>query len=284
MYEKKLCLATGDDFIVNEKEQLVLFKKAGFDGFFTSWNRRKNIKALSDFAKELGLYFQSVHAPFGGCADLWEDDEEEVKKAMKDITDCIHDCSDSGVPIMVSHTYIGFDYTDTPNEKGLERYGKLIDEAEKYGIKIAFENTEGEEFLEALLKNFGGRKNVGFCLDTGHEMCYNRSKDLLAKYGENLIATHINDNLGITDSNGVITWRDDLHLLPFDGICDWDNFAKRIVKCGYNGPLTFELNKTSKPDRHDNDKYTFMPTEQYIAEVYARACKVAQAVLKYENT
>jgi len=45
--------------------------------------------------------------------------------------------------------------------------------------------------------------------------------------------------------------------------------------CGYDDILTFELNKVSKPNRHENDKYTKMTIEEYIAECYVRACRVA---------
>lgn len=106
-------------------------------------------------------------------------------------------------------------------------------------------------------------------------MCYNHSKDLLGLYGDKLFGTHINDNLGIRDFNGKTTWHDDLHLLPFDGMADWQYNVDRLKKCGYKGILTFELNNDSKPNRHENDKYAKMPIEEYIAEAYARACKIA---------
>lgn len=109
-------------------------------------------------------------------------------------------------------------------------------------------------------------------------MCYNRSKDMLALYGDRLSATHINDNLGIKDYNGAITFKDDLHLLPFDGVKDWGELTKRIQMCGYDGELTFELNLVSKPDRHENDIYGEMPFERYLTEAYKRACRVAALV------
>jgi sugar phosphate isomerase/epimerase len=90
-----------------------------------------------------------------------------------------------------------------------------------------------------------------------------------------LIATHINDNLGVKDFFGVITWIDDLHLLPFDGVKDWADAVDRMNACGYQGELTFELNLASKPDRHENDSYAQMPFVLYLAEAYKRACRVA---------
>ena len=107
--------------------------------------------------------------------------------------------------------------------------------------------------------------------------------DLVAKYGDKLIATHLNDNLGIKDENGRIFWHDDLHLLPYDGMADWKEFAHRLNKCGYDDILTFELNNKSKPNRHENDKDWNMPIEEYIAECYVRACRFANALMKKAN-
>ena len=106
---------------------------------------------------------------------------------------------------------------------------------------------------------------------------------MLAKYGDRLIATHINDNLGISKYDGEIYWTDDLHLLPFDGVADWQNVTERISRCGYDGILTFELIRLSKRERHENDKYMKMPLDEYLAEAYARACRVATLKLKADK-
>lgn len=41
---------------------------------------------------------------------------------------------------------------------------------------------------------------------------------LYRETADRLIATHLNDNYGVSDYGGVITPTDDHHLLPFDGI------------------------------------------------------------------
>lgn len=275
MYKHLLGMNASESFGGSIEEQICMMREIGFEAFFTHWEREYPIDKWAKLSRELGMVYQSLHAPFGGVTDIWHADGENAEKAVKDITDCIRCCSENEIGIMVSHCYIGFDGRVEITEKGLERYGRLIDEAERLGVKIAFENTEGEEYLEAIMDNFGSSKAVGFCLDTGHEMCYNYGKNLLSKWGDKLIATHINDNLGIRDYNGKIFWHDDLHLLPFDGIRDWDVLAGRFKECGYNGILTFEMNKTSKPGRHENDKYERMPLWEYITEVYIRACRFA---------
>ncbi len=275
MYRQLMAMNTSESYGAPIEDQIRLLKKTGFEGFFTPWKKEYPINQWADLAKELGMIYQSIHAPFGGVADLWREDNEKADIAENELIDCIHSCSENGVGLMVSHCYIGFDGIVNITPEGLSRYGRIIEEAERSGVNIAFENTEGEEYLAAILENFGDRKNVGFCLDTGHELCYNFGKDLLSLYGDKLIATHINDNLGIKDYGGKIFWHDDLHLLPFDGIRDWDELAARFGRCDYKGILTFELCKQSKPYRHENDKYERMPLAEYFSECYARACRFA---------
>ncbi|MBQ6421208.1 MAG: sugar phosphate isomerase/epimerase [Clostridia bacterium] len=272
----KLCIAANEQFGVPLNDQAALIADAGFDAVFYGWSPALHEHIRS--ARQAGLEVQSVHAPFGGCADLWLEDGEKGERALEELLMCAADCAKHEVGLMVSHAFIGFDKPLKPDEKarlrGLTRYGKLVAQAARLGVTVAFENTEGDAYLDLLLRTFGEEKNVGFCLDTGHEMCYNGSRDLLAVYGQYLIATHLNDNLGVKAKDGRITWHDDLHLLPFDGIADWEQIARRLKKTGFTGPLTFELNTRSKPNRHENDAYAAMPIEQYLAAAYMRACKV----------
>lgn len=273
MWKQKLCIALGDQFRMDYEEQFKLIKKVGFDGFFVEWNDKMNIEKLRKQADENGLIFQSVHAPYYKSADMWTKGEK-ADIAVNELLDCLHACEKVGVPIMVCHAFIGFE-DHSPNENGVENFGIIVKEAGKCGVKIAFENTEGEEYLAYLMDAFKDNENVGFCWDTGHEMCYNHSKDMMSLYGDRILCTHLNDNLGIKDFDGNITWIDDLHLLPFDGIADWTDIAKRLNKHNFNDILTFELNLNSKPDRHENDVYSNMEVEQYLTQAYIRACRVA---------
>lgn len=272
MYKTKLCLGTSGQFGISVEEQIRLFKKTGFEGFFSGWDN--DLKKYRKVADEEGLIFQSVHAPFGNAAKMWNDDEN-AKQAIDELVRCVRDCAEVNVPILIVHPFIGFEKNNVPTQEGIENFGIVVEEAKRDNVKIAFENVEGEEYLKALMDAFATYENVGFCWDTGHEQCYNRGKDMLSLYGDRLIATHINDNLGVSDFDGKIFWTDDLHLLPFDGIIDWKRAVERLNNCGYNDILTFELNKFGKPNRHENDKYAKMTIEEYIAECYIRACKVA---------
>lgn len=284
MYKKRLCLALTDTPPFSYEQQLELFKQAGFDGFFPCISPKLDLDFLVKKAKETDMFFQSIHAAFGRAADMWKDDEEKAKIAMQELYSAIDDCTRCNAPILVVHPYIGFEKTYKPTEAGLIRYEKIVRYAEKSNVRIAFENVEGEAYLNALMERFSGSSAVGFCWDSGHELCYNRSKDMLALYGDRLFCTHLNDNLGVKAYDGTITWTDDLHLLPFDGVNDWEGIAARLHKHRFTGDLTFELNLSSKPNRHENDVYRSMPFEVYLAEAYKRACRVAALLEKAQNT
>lgn len=282
MWKQKLCLNCAKSFPLPISEQLRLYKKIGFDGVFFAWSQGDPIDEWKAVADEIGLEIQSIHAPFGKIDALWRDDEEKANAALQEQIECVRACREINVPIMVAHVFIGFK-DHTPTEIGLKRFEILVDEASKCGVKIAFENTEGEEYLAALMEHFKGNDTVGFCWDTGHEMCYNHSQDMLSLYGNRLIATHINDNLGIRDFEGNITYIDDLHLLPFDGIADWDDIAHRLDREGFNDIMTFELNRASKPDRLENVVYDRMTFELWVTEAFKRACRVAAKRKQYRK-
>lgn len=274
MWKTKLCLCVSNQYGIDVKEQIKLFKKVGFDGFFAEWSKDRDIKAIKEYGDSLGMIFQSIHAPFEKMDSMWHEDTG-TQSAIEELIDCATDCSENNIPIMVCHAFIGFERHE-PTPQGIENFKKVVEFAAEHSVKIAFENTEGDEYLAALMEAFKDCENVGFCWDTGHEMCYNRSNDMMALYGDRILCTHLNDNLGIRDFDGKITYIDDLHLLPFDGIADWDNIVHRLNCHGFNDILTFELNTLSKPERHENDKYADMPIERYVTEAYVRACRVAE--------
>ena len=73
---------------------------------------------------------------------------------------------------------------------------------------------------------------------------------------------------------------DDLHLLPFDGIADWEDIAKRLLTHGFTGPLTFEVKQVDKRAGQYHYFYGQLPYEAYLAEHYKRACRFAVLLQK----
>ena len=269
-----LCLNTSLAYDISLTEQVRMLKDTGFNGFFTPWNPDKfTLGEMRSLADSIGMLYQSVHGPTKGVADIWEPGAIG-DAALRQLLLCAEDCGRNGVPIMVSHTYRTFVYRE-PSREGLDRYRRLADACGENGVMLALENTEGKYQLRALMDAMGNHEAVGFCWDCGHEMCYDHGEDVLGQYGEHLLCTHLNDNLGVRDFDGVIGALDDLHLLPFDGIGDWENIVHRLNDWHYDGPLTFELKKVNHPSRHETDGYVLMTMERFFAEAYMRACRVA---------
>lgn len=246
-------------------EVLDIIKEAGFEAVSPQWT--EDVCEVIERAKELGFEIQSLHGPYAWSVGMWRDDPEKREHGKAELIEALTVCRKYDIPVMVTHIWLGFDYTFGETKYGLKNYGEVIDVAREYGVKIAFENTEGDEYLDALFDFFKDDDTVGFCWDSGHENCYNRC-DLLGKYGDRLIMTHLNDNMGMTGEK--IFWTDDLHMLPFDGTVDWEDAVSRLKKAKKQDIINFEL---KFGDRYKNTSY-----EEYFKEAYKRAKKITEKI------
>ena len=252
---------------------IALLKAAGFSAVSPVWGQ--DLEEIAGCARACGMTVQSLHAPPKGMAKLWEPDAPDSAPLQHAMLESLEACARFEIPILVVHGWQGHGYVfpDTPLD--FRFWDRLVSRARALGVCIAFENLEGEEYLAALMARYRDQAHVVFCWDSGHEMCYNYSEDMLAMFGDRLIMTHLNDNLGISRFDGKTFWTDDLHLLPYDGIADWDYNVQRLKKAQPMPILNFELGINSKPNRHENDLYGKMTLEEYFTEAYKRACKIA---------
>ena len=268
MYKQKLCLGIIEGFEMTYAEQVRLMNKVGFEAFFIDdCNRHAPVAELVALSKELGMEIPSYHAPFNKSDDLWNPDEiGEIGK--RELLECVELCSRFEIPVMVTHAFIGYEDDFVSVEAGIERYGEVAKRASELGVRLALENTEGDEYLAILFNALKSEKSVGFCWDTGHELCYNYGKDMTALYGDKLICTHLNDNLGVSGKD--IFWTDDLHLVMGDGIADWQGVMHRIRQANYTGVLTCELTLANKPGRNTHDDYAAMPIKDFYTLALSR--------------
>ena len=281
MFEGKIGISLGNKYEIPTRDIVKTVAEIGYGAIAPSMPLEEesfDIEGIAKSASDCGVAMPFLHAPFLRAAALWQDSYETGALGEKELMDGVELCHAYEIPTLVVHAWIGFAPSQGPTELGFSRMDRVVNAAKKRGVSIAIENTEGEEYLFALMERYKNEKSVGFCFDSGHEMCYNRGKDLLGLYGDRLLVTHLNDNLGISDPAGNITPLDDLHLLPFDGIIDWEKTAERLKKARLPAVLNFELNKKSKPGRHENDVYEKMSITQYFSEAYRRAERVCRAV------
>ena len=245
-----------------------LIAAAGFSAVFCRWPQPGSLEATAAACRETGLDFEFVHMGYAGIDLFWHGSREEAESELARQTECLRECAEHGVTLAVQHVFQGFTEPH-PTSEGVYWFGRLLDEAQKLGIRIALENTEGEAYLDRLRGALWEHPAAGFCWDSGHESCYNRSRNMLADYGSRLLATHLNDNLGV--SGAEIDWHDDLHLIPYDGAIDWTKAAHRLAGTGYDGILTFEMKDRNLPGRHDSDRYAALSPAEYLARVYTAA-------------
>lgn len=258
-------------------DQIAMLKDIGFGAFFTEWYPEHTAEWAKATAKH-GMIYQSIHSPFCGeydVSNLWRGGEAG-EFVTNSLIECVRDCAKHSIPVMVIHPFIGF-REHTPTQVGLDNYARIIEVAEDLGVKLGFENVEGEEYLAAIMERFWASPACGFCLDTGHEQCYNGGKDMMALYGEKLCHTHFNDNLGIVlppEASIDDTWQNDLHLTMGDGIVDWKGVMDRIDASPYDGPIICELSRNNRPNRNDHDKYAAMSLEEFYRFAFDRLSKV----------
>jgi len=248
-----------------------LLANTGFCAVSPGWEPSGSHKEIIRLARSRGLTVQSLHGPLRGMPAMWS--REKELPILRDLLQSATDCAEAGIPILVVHPWNGVDYTFREEDLYFENFDILVKHIRGLGIRVAFENLEGHEYLQALMDRYAGCPEVGFCWDSGHEQCYTPGMDFLSKYADRLVMTHLNDNLGLTDPEGRLQGTDDLHLLPYHGKLDWDTCLTRLKQARQQEILNFELKIRPKGDRCKLDLYSKMPLEEYIQLAYQQACR-----------
>lgn len=163
MWKQKIGISLYNCYTKPTLEVIDIIKKTGFEAISPEWEPNVNLKEIVDYARSVGLEVQSLHAPYTSSHHMWESDPALSQPALQLLLDSLKSAAENNIPILVVHTWIGFVYTMKPNADGFANYDRLVEEAAKVGVKIAFENTEGDEFLHALMEHYKGNDTVGFC-------------------------------------------------------------------------------------------------------------------------
>lgn len=250
-----------------------LLADAGFSAVSPGCELKEELESVVLQAKQRNVKVQSLHGPLRGMPAMWSRDRQMAEPITRELLQSATDCARFGIPILVVHPWNGVDYTFCREALCFDGFDALVTLGESLGIRIAFENLEGPEYLAALMDRYQSNKAVGFCWDSGHEQCYGPGCDFLSLYGDRLIMTHLNDNFGVTDPTGRLDGTDDLHLLPYDGILDWERSLLRLQSAKKQETLNFELKIRPKGNRCKLDLYSQMPLAQYFAKAFETATR-----------
>ncbi len=241
---------------------LRIVKNAGFEYLFCGDNR-ETVTA----AQKAGMILDNIHAPFDGINAMWlpGEDGETMLNRLKNTVDL---CAAHDIPKAVIHLSSGL----TPpriNDLGYARFNNLIEHAIQKGVRLAFENQRMLANLAFIMEEYKDVPEVGFCWDTGHELCFTSGREYMPLFGERLICVHLQDNHG--------GFNQDQHLLPFDGKVDWEKAARNIKNSPYDGPLMLET--WYRPvDITGYYGYEEMNSEQYYARAFAAASKLRDMI------
>ena len=256
------------------EQVLDLLANVGFSAVSVSWRRDPSLAETIRLAKARGLAVQSIHGPIRTVANLWSKDDALAKPALQDFLDAADDCAALGVPTLVVHTWYGKEYTFCKEDLHFDHFDTLVAHAEHLGVAIAFEHLEGPEYFAALMDRFQNHPTVGFCWDSGHECCYNPGWDFLRRYGKRLNMTHLNDNMGLSDPTGRLVTTDDLHLIPGDGVIDWNRTLEDLKGSKRQEILNLELKIRPHGDRCALDLYSQLSLEDFLRKAYQSACRI----------
>lgn len=209
-------------------EILHLTKKAGFDFIAASHPNQLEDDAPDGFmqtAKKLNLPIDNVHLSGPRTSTIWypgAEGDQIVERYCHEIDISLN----AGVKQGVVHVTWGLE-TPPLNDLGIERLKRIIAHAEKTGFVIGFENSVSLPHYEAVFDNIQSEA-VHFTFDSGHWNEFCRDADIYRRYHDLMIITHLNDNDGVHD----------MHVIPFDGCCDFKLLAPYLK---HMDRLTFEV-------------------------------------------
>ena len=251
---------------VTPLETINSINKNNFKNVFIQWYNKNweysQLKQL-EHARKLGLNVIFAHLGYNNINSIWLEGEEgdlAAEQYKKDIEICknhnidlviMHLCSKKNPPLY--------------NELGLRRIKEIVKVAKELGVKIAFENTRTQGYLEYILEHIH-EDNVGICFDIGHYHTHFKDKFNFENFKDKIFAIHLHDN----DGTGQ-----DQHLLPFDGNINWEATIKKIVESNYSGPITIE-----SCYRYE---YLNISIDEFYKEAYKRAEKIAKIFEKYDG-
>lgn len=250
---------------ISEYDALPLIRDAGFDNFFSGWYKREDIAKLKKRADEVGLEFETIHAPFAGINNMWLQGMGYLDIYNK-MVESIHAASEAGIPTVVTHLSSGWAAPEVC-DLGLSRFDELVILAQRLGVTLAFENLRKIGNLAYMADRYEGVKNVGFCYDFGHGHCYTKTVDWMDIYLDRVVCTHIHDNHG----RGMEKTGDpDEHLLPFEGTIDYAHIMRKLDEYGYAGPLTLEVGAGEREIAKN------VTPQEYLVDCYARVKKISE--------
>lgn len=144
----------------------------------------------------------------------------------------IHPSTDFSAPAMIRASRLG----------NIDYISRLAEYAGRHHVGIAVENMwdlhlaprryyadNAEELVE--LVDAIDMEHVGICWDLEHASIMKQDqKKAMELMGKRLKVTHVSDQTGVNN----------IHVMPFQGVTDWNEAMEALADIGYEGNLNFE--------------------------------------------
>ena len=223
---------TDYQYLVDTENHVFAQDAAGFERLLTGVRRD---------AQNAGIEIYQAHGPW-----RWPPQDstpEDRAERFEKMSRAILGCEILGCPNFIIHPIMPFgDWQDPEPEKlwemNLEFFSRLCDVAKAHNRTICFENMpmtalslSTPEQIMRFIKEIDS-PYMRMCLDTGHCSVFGLSPaDAVRMIGkEYLRALHVHDNDG----------RADRHMLPGEGVIDWEDFGRALAEIDCQCPVSIE--------------------------------------------
>jgi sugar phosphate isomerase/epimerase len=237
-----------------DRDHLVEIAAHGFEAVevfavrdhFDYHDRRAAI-ALAEWLDDTRLALHSLHAPiaaeyakgkWGLSYSLAAADEPRRKQAVEETMSALGLAALVPYKVLVLHCGVPAPHggpADNHVASMIRSLEELSPVAAQVGVRLAVEvipNALSTPLsLVDLLESDIDAEDLGICMDVGHARLIGDVVDAIETCSGHLLTTHLHDNRGRTDD----------HLVPGQGVVDWDATLLAFQKVGYDGAWMFEL-------------------------------------------
>lgn len=191
------------------------------------WYTPSEIRRIRGWLGQLDLSLLDLHASRGEEQNWSMPDEYCRSAGVELIANRLRMTAELGGRAIVLHAPIDGDIAS--QQRSLEA---LLPLAEELDVGVALENLVDGGFTRVaqLLHRFDSPA-LGFCYDSGHAAIAADTTDCTAAQVGRLLAVHLHDNDGVEDA----------HMLPLEGVVDWDAVLGILAALRYRGPLSLEV-------------------------------------------
>ncbi len=252
------CIKNEDPVISLER-----IKNAGFDCFFSDTFDKSGVERIFNKAQQLGLEYEFIHAPFSGINEMWLPGDG-YKKIYDGMMEAITSAAAFGIKGVIIHISSGWNSPEIC-DLGLQRFDEIVAAAQKLNVTVAFENIRKVGNVAYFYDRYFNNETVKYCYDCGHEHCYTETVCFPDIFRDQMIYTHLHDNIGRSKTDPFSD--DDLHLLPYDGNIDYKKVMQKLNEYNYGGSLMLEVT---------NADYQNLSADEFVKTAFERVNRIAE--------